>query len=91
MAASSAVYGLCSSVVPSVTEKVLMILLALAKDIGIRMVPPMPTRSFLAELLVAILTAYPALANSLILLSSFPSCLPNIAYIYSFYKARANS
>jgi hypothetical protein len=35
MAASLAVYGLCSSVVPSVTEKVLMILPALAMDMGI--------------------------------------------------------
>ncbi|KAJ0133424.1 hypothetical protein HZ326_23509 [Fusarium oxysporum f. sp. albedinis] len=49
--------GLCSSLVPRVTEKVSLILPALATDIGILIVPPMPTRSFLAELLVATLTA----------------------------------
>jgi hypothetical protein len=35
MAASSVVYGLCSFVIPSVIKKVLMILPALAMDIGI--------------------------------------------------------
>ncbi|KAJ0126561.1 Uncharacterized protein HZ326_30334 [Fusarium oxysporum f. sp. albedinis] len=54
-------------------------------------IPPMPTSLFLAELLITILTAYPALANSLILLSSSPSCLPNMAYIYSSYRARVNT
>jgi hypothetical protein len=50
----------------------------------------MLTRSFLAELLVAILTVYPALANSLILLSSSPSCLPNITCMRFSYRVRAN-
>ncbi|KAI8417049.1 hypothetical protein FOFC_03362, partial [Fusarium oxysporum] len=70
IATSSAVYGLCSSLVPRVTEQVSLILPALATDMGILIVPPMPTRSFRAELLVAILTAHPALASSLILFSS---------------------
>jgi hypothetical protein len=90
MAISLAVYGLYSSVIPSVTEKVSMILPALAKDIGIRMVPPMPIRPFLAKLLIAILIAYPALANSLILLSSSPSYPPNMAYMRFSYRVRAN-
>ncbi|KAM5519387.1 hypothetical protein FOXYSP1_10172 [Fusarium oxysporum f. sp. phaseoli] len=37
---------------------------------GILIATPMPTRSFRAELLVAILTAHPALASSLILFFS---------------------
>ncbi|KAM5528925.1 hypothetical protein FOXYSP1_16769 [Fusarium oxysporum f. sp. phaseoli] len=40
---------------------------------GTLITPPMPTRPFRAELLVAILTAHPALTSSLILPSS--SCL----------------
>jgi hypothetical protein len=65
------VYGLYSSFMPKVIEKVSLILPALAMDMGILIVPPMPTRSFFMELLVAILTAYPTLASSLPLFSSF--------------------
>jgi hypothetical protein len=54
------------------------------------MVPSILTRLFLAELLIAILTAYPALANSLILLSSSPSYLPNVACMRFSYGVRAN-
>ncbi|KAJ0138920.1 C2H2-type zinc-finger transcription factor [Fusarium oxysporum f. sp. albedinis] len=59
MAANSAVLGLCSSLIPRVTEKVSIILPALATNIEILIVP-IPTRSFRAELLIAILAVHPA-------------------------------
>jgi hypothetical protein len=52
--------------------------------------PSMPTRSFLAELLIAILTPYPALASSLILFSSSSPCVLNVTFKRAPQGARVN-
>ena len=58
MAANSPEYGFCSSLVPSVEEKVTISVLGyLRVDVHSSIAPPVPTKPFRAKLLTAIRTA----------------------------------